>query len=211
VLALLDYGAGNIRSVEKALVAAGAQVQRLDSPDGLDSAHGLVLPGVGAFDDCIHALQRRELTEAVRKWIVAGRPFLGICVGYQALFERSEEFNSCALGLGIFKGPVVRFQPTPAEPHLKIPQIGWNQVDVVRPECPLFEGIASGSYFYFVHSFHPRPDDPEIIVTRTDYGTSFASAVWRDNVFATQFHPEKSQANGLKLLSNFIRHADRHG
>lgn len=211
MLALLDYGAGNIRSVEKALVAAGAQVQRLDSPDGLDSAQGLVLPGVGAFDDCIHALQRRELTGAVRNWILAGRPFLGICVGYQALFERSEEFNSCALGLGIFKGPVVRFQPTAAEPHLKIPQIGWNQVDIVRPECPLFEGIASGSYFYFVHSFHPRPEDPEIIVTRTDYGVPFASAVWRDNVFATQFHPEKSQANGLRLLSNFVRLADRHG
>ncbi len=211
MLALLDYGAGNIRSVEKALTAAGAQVQRLDSPDGLDSAQGLVLPGVGAFDDCIHALQRRELTDAVRNWIVAGRPFLGICVGYQALFDRSEEFNSCALGLGIFKGPVVRFHPTPAEPHLKIPQIGWNQVDLVRPECPLFEGIATGSYFYFVHSFHPRPDDPGIIVTRTDYGVPFASAVWRDNVFATQFHPEKSQANGLRLLSNFVRYAAHHG
>jgi len=149
--------------------------------------------------------------QAVHGWIDSGRPFLGICVGYQALFERSEEFNSCALGLGVFKGPVIRFQPTAAEPHLKIPQIGWNQIDLVRPDCPLFEGVASGSYFYFVHSFYPQPADDSVVVTRTDYGVPFASSVWRDNVFATQFHPEKSQANGLRLLSNFVRHSAKHG
>jgi glutamine amidotransferase len=209
MLALLDYGAGNIRSVEKALKAAGADVCRMDSPAGLDRAQGVVLPGVGAFDDCINALERQRLTDAVRDWIEAGRPFLGICVGYQALFERSDEFNSCALGLGVFKGPVVRFQPTPAEPRLKIPQIGWNEVEVVQPACPLFEGIESGAYFYFVHSFHPRPADPSIVAGRTVYGVPFASAVWRDNVFATQFHPEKSQANGLRLLGNFVRFAHR--
>jgi glutamine amidotransferase len=204
VLALLDYGAGNIRSVEKALKAAGADVRRLDSPAGMDEASGVVLPGVGAFDDCIHALGRQALLEAVRRWIADGRPFLGICVGYQALFDRSEEFNSCALGLGILRGPVVRFQPTPAEPRLKIPQIGWNQVRLARPECPLFRGIDDGAYFYFVHSFYPRPDDDSVVASRTDYGQSFASAVWKDNVYATQFHPEKSQANGLRLLRNFV-------
>ena len=186
MIALLDYGAGNIRSVEKALAAVGANVRRLDSHVGLDHAHAVVLPGVGAFDDCINALQRQRLLDAVRAWIEAGRPFLGI-----------------------FQGPVVRFQPTAQEPHLKIPQIGWNQVEVAQPSCPLFEGIPSGSYFYFVHSFHPSPADPGIVAGRTTYGRPFASAVWRDNVFATQFHPEKSQANGLRLLGNFVRWAAR--
>ncbi len=204
MIALLDYDSGNIRSVEKALRKVGADVHRTRTAEGMEGASGVVLPGVGAFDDCMNALQRQDLLAGVRRWIAAGKPFLGICVGYQALFERSEEFNSCALGLGIFQGPVVRFQPTPAEPHLKIPQIGWNQLEIVRPECPLYRGIPSGSWFYFVHSFFPRPQDSSVVATRTDYGQNFASSVWRDNVFATQFHPEKSQENGLKLLRNFV-------
>ncbi len=204
MLALLDYGAGNIRSVEKALRAVGADVRRVDSASGLDQASGMVLPGVGAFDDCVNALRRRELLEAIRRWIDDGRPFLGICVGYQALFDRSEEFNSCALGLGVFQGPVVRFQPTAEEPRLKVPQIGWNQVEIQKPECPLFRGIPEGAYFYFVHSFYPQPADESVVATRTRYGQSFASSVWRDNVYATQFHPEKSQGNGLQLLRNFV-------
>jgi glutamine amidotransferase len=122
-------------------------------------------------------------------------------VGYQALFEKSEEFNSCAAGLGIFSGKVVRF---PAKAGLKIPQIGWNQIEFARPDCPLFRGIADGSHVYFVHSFFPKPLDESIVAARTDYGEAFASAVWRDNVFATQFHPEKSQAVGLTLLRNFV-------
>jgi glutamine amidotransferase len=117
------------------------------------------------------------------------------------LFEASDEFNSCAAGLGVFAGRVVRFRP---QPGLKIPQIGWNQLEIARPDCPLYRGIADGSHVYFVHSFHPEPAEPGIIATRTDYGGSFASSVWRDNVFATQFHPEKSQAVGLKLLANFV-------
>src|SRR5262245_32651159 len=143
-------------------------------------ARAVVLPGVGAFDDCLTALQRQELLESVRQFIQAGRLFLGICVGYQALFEKSEEFNSCAAGLGIFQGCVVRFRD---QPNLKIPQIGWNQIDVVRPECPLFRGIPTGSYVYFVHSFFPQPRDASILATRTTYGETFASAVWRDNIF----------------------------
>lgn len=202
MIALIDYGSGNLRSVHKALLKVGAEVRLARGPEDARSASAMVLPGVGAFDDCIHALQRQGLLDAARDFIQTGRPFLGICVGYQALFQRSEEFNSSASGLGIFGGPVVRF---PTRPGLKVPQIGWNQLDMVRPDCPLFQGIANGSYVYFVHSFFPRPDDQSVIATRTTYGETFASAVWRGNVFATQFHPEKSQKVGLQLLGNFVR------
>ncbi|HKI69322.1 MAG TPA: imidazole glycerol phosphate synthase subunit HisH, partial [Verrucomicrobiae bacterium] len=162
---------------------------------------GMVLPGVGAFDDCINALQKQELLDAARQFIQSGKPFLGICVGYQALFEKSEEFNSCAAGLGIFKGKVVRFSE---KNGLKIPQIGWNQIEIQQPDCPLFRNVASGSYVYFVHSFYPNPADAAIVSTLTTYGETFASAIWRNNVFATQFHPEKSQKVGLQLLKNFV-------
>jgi len=201
MIALLDYGSGNLRSVHKALLKVGAEVRIVQQPDGMKDARGAVLPGVGAFDDCINAMRKQELLEGSREFIKSGRPFLGICVGYQALFEKSEEFNSCAAGLGVFAGKVVRF----ANGHgLKIPQIGWNQLDVVKPECPLYRGIPSGSYVYFVHSFFPQPVDNSIVATRTEYGETFASSVWRDNVFATQFHPEKSQTVGLRLLKNFV-------
>jgi len=201
VIALLDYGSGNLRSVEKALRKVGADLLVTTRPESLRDARAIVLPGVGAFDDCISAMQRQELLGAVREFIQTGKPFLGICVGYQALFEKSEEFNSCAAGLGIFGGKVVRFTERPG---LKIPQIGWNQLEITRPDCPLYKGIADGSHVYFVHSFYPQPTDPSIVATRTDYGDPFASSVWRDNVFATQFHPEKSQAVGLRLLKNFV-------
>lgn len=201
MIALIDYGSGNLRSVHKALLRVGAEVRLARGPDETRGASGIVLPGVGAFDDCIHALQRQGLLEAAREFIVGGRPFLGICVGYQALFQRSEEFNSSAPGLGLFAGPVVRFS---AHPGLKVPQIGWNQLQIVRPDCPLFRGIPDGSYVYFVHSYFPRPEEPSIVATRTTYGEAFASAVWRGNVFATQFHPEKSQKVGLQLLRNFV-------
>jgi len=201
VIALLDYGSGNLRSVEKALRKVGAEVNVITRPDGMKQARGAVLPGVGAFDDCITAMQRQELLGGVQEFIASGRPFLGICVGYQALFEKSEEFNSCAAGLGIFEGNVVRF---PTRTGLKVPQIGWNQINLAQPACPLFRGIKEGSFVYFVHSFYPKPKDDSIVAARTEYGESFASAIWRDNVFATQFHPEKSQAVGLRLLQNFV-------
>ena len=174
---------------------------RVQSPAEMTEAEAVVLPGVGAFDDCINALRKQELLEASKKFIESGKPFLGICVGYQALFERSEEFNSCAAGLNVFQGSVVRF---PGANGLKVPQIGWNQIEVVRHDCPLFKGIENGSYVYFVHSFFPKPEDKGIIATQTEYGETFASAIWRDNVFATQFHPEKSQKTGLQLLKNFV-------
>jgi len=186
VIALLDYGSGNLRSVHKALLKVGAQVHVAQRPEEMADASAVVLPGVGAFDDCIHALDRQDLLSATRKFIESGRPFLGICVGYQALFEKSEEFNSCAAGLGIFQGKVVRFA---REDGLKIPQIGWNQIEVTQSDCPLFRGVPSGSFVYFVHSFFPKPDDASIVATRTVYGQTFASSVWRKNVFATQFHP----------------------
>ena len=206
MIALLDYGSGNLRSVEKALKKVGADVRVTKTPDGINGARGVVLPGVGAFDDCVNAMQRQDLLTATRDWIRRGEPFLGICVGYQALFNSSEEFNSCAAGLGIFKGKVVRFSQRDG---LKVPQIGWNQLDVTRTDCPLYKDIPGGSYVYFVHSFFPKPVDESIVATRTTYGETFASSVWKDNVFATQFHPEKSQEVGLKLLENFVALAER--
>jgi imidazole glycerol-phosphate synthase subunit HisH len=206
VIGLIDYGSGNLRSVHKALLKLGAEVRIVRRPEEIGDARAVVLPGVGAFDDCIHALQQQALLEASRQFIQSGRPFLGICVGYQALFEKSEEFNSCAAGLGVFKGSVVRFAQ---QNGLKIPQIGWNQLEIMQTECPLFRGISDGSYVYFVHSFFPKPADVGIVATRTTYGETFASAVWRDNVFATQFHPEKSQKVGLQLLNNFVEFAGR--
>jgi imidazole glycerol-phosphate synthase subunit HisH len=204
VIALIDYGSGNLRSVHKALRYLEADVRLVTRPTQMKDARAVVLPGVGAFDDCLNALQKQDLLEACRDFIKSGRPFLGICVGYQALFEKSDEFNSCAAGLGVFQGKVVRFA---GKPGLKIPQIGWNQIEVVRGDCPILRDIPSGSYVYFVHSFFPKPVDPSIVATRTMYGESFASAVWKENVFATQFHPEKSQKVGLQLLKNFVEAA----
>ena len=202
MIALLDYGAGNLRSVDKALRFVGGDVRLVQSPDGMKDASAVVLPGVGAFDDCINAMQRQELIEASREFIKTGRPFLGICVGYQAMFERSEEFNSRAAGLGLFAGSVVRF---PAGQGLKVPQIGWNQIEIVQAECPIFKDVENGSHVYFVHSFYPQPEDGSIVACRTTYGVEFASAIWRDNVYAMQFHPEKSQKVGMTILENFVK------
>ncbi len=206
MIALLDYGSGNLRSVHKALLQVEARVRIVQHPREMGEARAAVLPGVGAFDDCLRAMDKQGLLEGTRDFIQSGRPFLGICVGYQALFEKSEEFNSCAAGLALFRGKVVRFSTGNG---LKIPQIGWNQVEMARADCPLFNGIAEGSYFYFVHSFFPRPLDQAIVAARTTYGETFASAIWRDNVYATQFHPEKSQKAGLRLLRNFVELSGR--
>ena len=208
MIALIDYGSGNLRSVHKALLKVGAEVRVARGPEDLADARAAVLPGVGAFDDCIQALGKQKLLEAARRFIQDGRPFLGICVGYQALFERSEEFRSCAAGLSVFRGKVVRFSEGQG---LKIPQIGWNQLEIVNARCPLYRGIPDGSYVYFVHSFFPQPADASIIATRTRYGETFASSIWRENIFATQFHPEKSQSVGLQLLRNFVEFVGKPG
>ena len=200
VIALIDYGAGNLHSVEKALRFLGADVKRVARPEQLKDARAAVLPGVGAFDDCLQAMQKQELLEGSREYVKTGRPFLGICVGYQALFERSEEFNSCAAGLGLFKGKVVRFS---GRDGVKVPQIGWNQVEFTR-KSKLLKRIADKHFFYFVHSYYADPLDRSRVLGKTNYGISFASILEQEPVFAVQFHPEKSQAAGLQLLKNFI-------
>jgi glutamine amidotransferase len=202
MIGLIDYGAGNLRSVEKALVKVGANVRIVRKPEELEGVKGIVLPGVGAFDDCVNALHRQGLFQPVKDLISSGMPYLGICLGYQVLFERSEEFNSRAEGLSIFKGNVVRFS---SKPEYKIPQIGWNQVEIVNKDCPMYRNIPDKSYFYFVHSYYPKPEDLSIVATWTDYADRFPSSIWNDNVFAVQFHPEKSQHVGLKLLGNFVQ------
>jgi len=200
MIALVDYGMGNLRSVEKALQKVGGNVRIVQKASELKGADRLVLPGVGAFGDCMRNLNECGMLGGVRDFIQSGKPFLGICLGYQALFERSEE-GAGMQGFGIFRGNVVRFEPG----VLKVPQIGWNQIRFQKPDCPLLRGVADGSHVYFVHSYFPRPADAGLVATTTEYATTFASMIWKDNVFACQFHPEKSQAVGLKLLENFVQ------
>ncbi len=198
MIALIDYGMGNLGSVNKALAAVGCQAQITDDPEVILNADGVVLPGVGAFDDCMTNLMDRGLDVAVKEATSAGKPFLGICLGLQMLFDSSEEGGKVP-GLGIIPGKVVRFTN-----DLKIPQIGWNQVQI-KQQAPHLSDIPDGSWVYFVHSYYVVPEDDSVIATVTDYGYEFVSAIWKDNVFASQFHPEKSQAVGLKILENFAR------
>jgi glutamine amidotransferase len=200
-IVIVDYDVGNLRSVQKALekVGAGAVITR--DPERIMAAKAVVLPGVGAFAECMGNLERYGLTETVKAYTASGRPFLGICVGYQILFDGSEEFGECR-GLGVFKGRCVLF-PKSERDHHKIPHMGWNQA-IYRREDPLFAGVPDGSDFYFVHSFFPVPEE-DIALTLTDYGVRFASSSARGNVYGVQFHPEKSQTAGLKVLENFAR------
>lgn len=197
MIALIDYGSGNLRSVEKALVHIGAEVKLVDGPAGLADADAVVLPGVGAFGDCAQNLRSRGLWEPMQDWLESGRPFLGICVGYQLLFEGSEE-NPGVAGLGFFPGVVRRF----ATPQLKVPQIGWNTLET-HPS-PLWTGLPENPFVFFVHSFFPAPSDASVISATAEYGESFAAAVSQGNIHGVQFHPEKSQANGLRILQNFV-------
>ncbi len=195
---------GNLRSVEKALAFVGAAPRRVTKPDDLADLAGVVLPGVGAFGDCAARLTQTGLWGPLREWAGGGKPFLGICLGYQLLFERSAESPGIA-GFGLIPGQVVRFP----EGVGKVPQIGWNTFQIVH-ESEFTREVRSGEFVYFVHSYYPVPLDPEWIALETDYGVSFASGVCRDALFAVQFHPEKSQRVGLQLLSNFVRVAARH-
>ena len=198
MIAIIDYGMGNLRSVWKAFESVGHQAVVTRDPATIKNAGHVVLPGVGAFGDCMANLERFELVEPIRSTVQSGKPFLGICLGLQLLFTESEEFGAHK-GLNIIPGHVKRFAPDPA---LKIPHMGWNQVKVERP-CPLFAGIAAGSNWYFVHSYFVQPVDPMVTATTTTYGTPFVSAIWKDNIVACQFHPEKSQSVGLRLIKNF--------
>ena len=203
MIAVIDYGMGNLRSVAKALERVGADVEVTSDPDRIEDADGVVLPGVGAFGKCMENLRGAGLEGTVRAVAKAGTPFLGICVGMQILFEESEEFGPVP-GLGILPGRVKRFVPRDATQ--KVPHMGWNTLEV-RHRVPVLRGVADGAYAYFVHSYYVETDDPSLVASTTPYGSSFASSVARENLFATQFHPEKSQAVGLKMLENFIESA----
>jgi glutamine amidotransferase len=199
-VAVIDYGSGNLRSVEKALQHAGAEVVHCGSPRGLDTCSAIVLPGVGSFGDCARRLRERGLTAPLRAWLDAGRPYLGICLGYQILFEGSEE-SPGEEGLGHWRGSVVRF---PAAPGLKVPHMGWNGLRRHAPE-PLFHGLPEPVYVYFVHSYFPSPQDGSLVTATCHHGTDFAAAARRGRVHGVQFHPEKSQQVGLHMLANFVR------
>lgn len=203
-IAVIDYGMGNLRSVAKALeFVSSARVEVSADPDRIRRADRIVFPGQGAIRDCIHELQRLELADAIRE-LIGSKPFLGICIGMQALMRRSEE-NEGIDALGIFAGEVRHFRHVLSpRATLKIPHMGWNHVWQTAAH-PLWRGIADGSRFYFVHSYYVAPEHPDLTAGATDYGISFTSALGRSNVFATQFHPEKSQRAGLDLLANFVR------
>ena len=197
-IAIIDYQMGNLRSVQKGFEKVGHAAEITSSPADILAADKIVLPGVGAFGDAIAELTRRDLVGPIRATIAAGKPFLGICLGLQLLFDVSYEGGQFE-GLGILRGKVVRFV-LPRE--LKVPHMGWNQGRIVR-RAPALKGLADSPYFYFVHSYYCVPEDPAVVAIESDYGQPFCAAVWRENLFATQFHPEKSQADGLAILKNF--------
>ncbi len=198
MIAIIDYGMGNLRSVQKGFEKVGHQAVITSDPAQLAAATKVVLPGVGAFEDAIGELRRRGLVKPILTAIDAGKPLLGICLGLQLLFEVGYE-NGRHEGLGVLPGDVVRFE-LPDE--YAVPHMGWNQL-AIRHRPPLLEGLAEGTYVYFVHSYYVVPGDAGVIATETDYGGSFCSMIWRDNLVATQFHPEKSQSDGLRMLKNF--------
>jgi imidazole glycerol-phosphate synthase subunit HisH len=198
MIAIVDYGMGNLRSVEKGFQKVGVDARVTSSPQVIDDAEAVVLPGVGAFRDCIRNLTDLSLTDAIVRSIRKGKPYLGICLGLQVLFSESEEFGTCK-GLDVFRGKVIRFGT-----GMKVPHMGWNTVTLTnRP--PVFNGIEDNAYFYFVHSYYVVPEDNSVIAGTTDYNGSFTSMIWKDNVVATQFHPEKSQGLGLRILEGFGR------
>lgn len=227
MLTIIDYGIGNLRSIEKAFQAVGADVVRTDRPEDIARADHVVLPGVGAFGACAAEIRRRDLEGVIHDVVASGKPFLGVCVGMQLLFEVGEERGTYQ-GLGILPGRVVRFQgqhaPAPArEPAalsigdagpatldaapsrpLKVPHMGWNTI-TPRRTAPLLDGIEPGAFFYFVHSYHAQPDDTNDVLATTTYGRPFPAVVHRNNVYGVQFHPEKSQRNGLRILKNFAQ------
>ena len=198
-LGLIDYGSGNLRSVSKALEAAGAHITRIERGPIAGGFDALVLPGVGAFGDSVNQLKNRDLFVSLQEWLNDGRRFLGVCLGFQLLFESSEESPEVA-GLGIFQGQVRKF----SQARVKVPQIGWNLVKWTEHAHTLYGKLPPDPYFYFVHSYYPQPRDESIVAGYTEYGDSFAAAVATKNLLATQFHPEKSQESGLLLLRQFL-------
>ncbi len=208
---IVDYDSGNLRSVEKAFEAVGAPVAVTRDRERVRDARALVLPGQGAFRDCLAKLEAFGLAQVVRDKILEGVPFLGICVGYQLLFDESDEHGPCP-GFGILRGRVVRFPHPPegAAERLKVPHMGWNRLRKVK-EHPVLAQVPDGAHVYFVHSYYPVPEDPDVVATTTTYGVEFASSVARGRLFACQFHPEKSQRVGLALLRGFWRMVEEAG
>ena len=200
MIAILDYGMGNLRSVSKAFQSQDFPAVVTRNSQDIFNARGLVLPGVGAFGDCVKNLTEYKLIDPILKFIDSGKPFLGICLGLQVLFEESEEAPGVK-GLGVIKGRVVRF-PDFKEGHLKVPHMGWNQVSI-KKDVPILKGVPENSWFYFVHSYYPSPEDDSLSAVKTTYGFEFTAAVSKNNIFASQFHPEKSSDLGLKMIHNF--------
>lgn len=204
MITIIDYGVGNLHSAAKGVEKAGSKVQVTSDPDVVAKADKLILPGVGAFKDCVDSLTNGGFVEPIRAHVAAGKPLLGICVGMQLLFDESQEFG-VHRGLGLIPGKVVRF---PADmyhgkDHLKVPHMGWNDLQITQPS-PIFRGIDSGSYVYFVHSYYCQPESDAPVAAQATYGdVTFCASVWQDNLMATQFHPEKSQGLGLEILKNF--------
>ena len=198
MITIVDYQMGNLRSVQKGIEKVGGNAVISSNPSEIANAEKLILPGVGAFGDAMAEIRKRDLAKPIVDFIDSGRPFLGICLGLQLLFERGLEHGEHE-GLGVLGGDVVRFQ---IPGSMKVPHMGWNTI-TKRAEAPILDDIDEGSHFYFVHSFYVRPSDPDVIALECDYGIRFCAMVWRDNLYATQFHPEKSQADGLKLLRAF--------
>lgn len=198
-IAIVDYQMGNLRSVQKALEHVGFDAEVTSDPDRVSKATRIILPGVGAFGDAIRELRARDLIEPIRESINSGKPFLGICLGLQMLFDVGYE-NGDHEGLGVFKGSVQRFS---SAMKLKIPHMGWNRISESQRDCPLLKDIPKDAHFYFVHSYYCVPEDESLQWLSCNYGIDFCASIWRDNVFATQFHPEKSQRDGLQLLKNF--------
>jgi glutamine amidotransferase len=200
MIAIIDYGMGNIHSVNKALQFFGAKTIITNKPEDIQSAEKAVLPGVGAFDDAILELKQQGLINTIKEYLLSRRPFLGICLGMQLLFEESQE-GAKTKGLGILKGKVKRFEE---KKGIKIPHMGWNQLKNVKNKCPLLNNIPDDPYVYFCHSYYPQAKDKNVIAATTDYGLEFTSIVWQDNIYGVQFHPEKSQKTGLKMIDNFV-------
>jgi len=199
-IVIVDYGMGNLRNVQRGFEKIGLQARVTRNKREIQKASAIVLPGVGAFKDCMVNLEKYGLIERILQSVEKGKPYLGICLGLQILFSESEEFGSHK-GLDLIRGRVVKFKPGP---DLKVPHMGWNTVEI-KKEIPMFQGIVSGDFFYFVHSYYVTPEETQWVSTTTLYERPFVSSICKENIFATQFHPEKSQDKGLRILENFVK------
>ena len=201
MIGVIDYGAGNLRSVCNSLKKLSVDCHVVKAPSDLNKIETMIFPGVGSFGDSSDQLKKQSLFEPIREWIINDRPFLGICIGFQMLFDSSEE-SPGSEGLGIIPGKVIKFSE---QKNLKVPHMGWNEVQIKNLDDPVWQKIDDLTHFYFVHSYFPKPDNPEVSSSTTGYGVDFTSSIRLGNIFGTQFHPEKSQKSGLRLIENFLK------